>query len=202
MSYSRHGMGEFLLCLDTETTGSSFKSYEETFSRYQAISFGAVIARCDTLEPVKELYFELKYDPKYAWSEEAEKIHGLSREHLEQNGITAEEGAVELANFLMDVFGVSKVPFLGHNPHFDIHAMRQLLEPFGIMPELYHVVMDTSAGGFLAINKTKSNDIFNIFLGGRQDTHNALDDAKMTLATARAMRQVFTIGLDTLGVKV
>ena len=177
--------------LDTETSGSSFGSYEETFSQYQAISFGAIVATSDTFEPVKELYFKVKFDEqKYKWTAEAEKIHGITREELEETGLENEEAAAMLAEFILDNFGTGKVMFLGHNPWFDIEAMRQLLEPHGVMPDLHHVVLDTSALGFITVGKYKSNDIFELFLGGRSEKHNALDDAKMTLTIVRSVREI------------
>jgi DNA polymerase III epsilon subunit-like protein len=189
--HSRHSAGKYILVLDTETSGSSFGSYEETFSQYQAISFGAVIATSDTFEPVKELYFKVKFDgKKYQWTPEAEKIHGITREELEETGLENEEAAAMLAEFILDNFGTGKVMFLGHNPWFDIEAMRQLLGPHGVMPDLHHVVLDTSALGFITVGKYRSNDVFELFLGGRSEKHNALDDAKMTLTIARSVREI------------
>lgn len=198
-TYSKAGIGKFLLCLDTETTGSTFGSYKETFSKYQAISFGAIIATTDTFEPVKELYFKVKYEPAlYDWTNEAEQIHGITREDLAKNGLTFEEAATELAEFIIDHFGTDKVPFLGHNPWFDIAAMEQLLVPFNVMPKLHHVVLDTSALGFITVGKFKSTELFNMFVGERAEKHNALDDARMTLSVARSVRQLMNMALTEL----
>jgi len=181
---------------DTETSGSSFGTYEETFSKYQVLSFGVIVANSTTFEPVAELYFEIKFDGlKYEWSASAENIHGLTREHLEAHGLENEEAAATLAEFILTYFGTGKVMFLGHNPGFDIAAMEQLLKPHGVMPDLHHVVLDTSALGWMTVGMCRSNEIFEHFLGGRQDKHNALDDAQMTLTVVRTVRKIMNEAL-------
>lgn len=197
-TYSKHAVGQFILCLDTETTGSTFSSFEETFSKFQAISFGAIVATSDTFEPVAELYFKVKFDPKYTWSAEAENIHGITRDDLQVNGLDNEDAAASLAEFIFNHFGSGKVMFLGHNPGFDIAAMRQLLQPHAVMPDLHHVVLDTSALGFIAIGKHRSNDVFKFFNGERAEKHNALDDARMTLAVARGVKTLVQTALAEL----
>ncbi len=86
--------------------------------------------------------------------------------------------------------------FLGHNANFDIEAMRQLLVPYGVMPDLHHVVLDTSALGFVAIGKYRSNEVFEFFNGERAAHHNALDDARMTLAVARGINLLVQAALQ------
>lgn len=197
--YSRAAPGRFILCLDTETTGSDRNlDHADIFKKFQAISFGAIVATSDTFEEVAKIEFKVKYDPKYTWSEEAEKIHGITREQLEKEGLEPEEAAVELASFLLNHFGTGKIMFLGHNPWFDIHAMAQLLEPFDVMPELHHVVLDTSALGWLTCSKYKSDDLFELFIGGRSEKHGALNDAEMTLAVARSVRQIMNAGWEAV----
>jgi DNA polymerase III epsilon subunit-like protein len=196
--YSRTHPGKFILVLDTETSGSAFAAYEETFAKYQAVSFGAIVATSDTFEEVATLEFTVKFnDSLYEWSEEAEKIHGLSREYLAEHGLEPEEAAAELAGFILDHFGTGKVMFLGHNPYFDIEAMKQLLEKHGVMPDLHHVVLDTSALGWITCGRFRSNELFEHFLGGRAEKHGALDDARMTLSVVRAVRQVMDETLPT-----
>lgn len=194
LNYSKHSPGKFILSIDWETTGSSFRSLEETFKRFQGIAFGAVIANSETFEPIKTLYREIKYNPKYEWTQEAEAIHGLSQEYLEDK-LSEEEAAIDLAEFIYDIFGTSKVMFLGHNPLFDIEATRQLLVPYNVMPELFHVILNTSAAGFITIGKYRSNDVFNFFSGENRDKHNALDDALLALETARNIRLLMNVAL-------
>jgi DNA polymerase III epsilon subunit-like protein len=196
--YSRTHPGRFILVLDCETTGSTFGAYEETFSKFQAIQFGAIVATSDTFEEVASLEFKVKFNPKYEWSKEAEAIHGITQEDLQRNGLIEEEAAAELAGFLLDHFGPNKIMFAGHNPWFDIAAMEQLLVPHGVMPQLHHVVLDTSALGFITCGKFRSSDLFEFFLGGRAEKHGALDDARMTLAVLAAVRQLMNDSLSAL----
>lgn len=196
--YSRTHPGKYILCLDSETSGSTFGTYEETFSQFQAIQFGAIVATSDTFEEVASLEFKVKFDPKYKWSQEAENIHGITQADLAENGLETEEAAAELAGFILDHFGTGKVMFLGHNPWFDIAAMQQLLVPFNVMPDLHHVVLDTSSLGWITCGKFRSNELFEYFLGGRAEKHGALDDARMTLTVARTIRQIMNDALGSL----
>ncbi len=197
--YSRAHPGKYILVLDTETTGSTFGTYEETFSKYQAIQFGAIVATSDTFEEVDSIEFMVKFDgATYEWTEGAEKIHGISQLKLEKEGLADEDAALVLGEFILKYFGTGKVMFLGHNPWFDIEAMRQLLEKYKVMPDLHHVVLDTSALGFITCGKYRSNDIFEYFLGGRAEKHGALDDARMTLTVARTVRQLMNAALEGL----
>jgi DNA polymerase III epsilon subunit-like protein len=201
--YSRTHPGKYILVLDTETSGSTFGTYEETFQKYQVLSVGAIVATSDTFEPVATLYFTIKFDAsKYEWSDGAEKVHGLTREALERDGLTDEEAAATLAEFILTYFGTGKVMFLGHNPDFDIAGMDQLLEKHGLMPDLHHVVLDTSALGFITVGKFRSTELFNLMCGTRAEKHNALDDAHMTLQVAQNVKLIMTAGLEALGIVV
>lgn len=193
--YPKHSAGSQILVIDWETSGSSFSTYEETFQQYQGIAFGAVVASSETFEPLRTLYREIKFDPKYTWSDEAEKIHGLSREHLDKNGLTKEEAAADLAEFILESFGTGKVMVLGHNTKFDIEATKQLLMPFNVMPELHHVILDTAVAGFITIGEYKSNAVFDFFTGVERGVHNALDDALICLETVRNMRALMNAAL-------
>lgn len=197
--YSRSHPGKYVLVLDTETTGSTFGTYEETFSKYQAIAFAAIVATSDTFEPVEDIYFKIKFNfKKYQWSAEAEKIHGITREQLEAEGIEEEEGAADLAEFIFKHFGTGKVAMLGHNVNFDIAAMGQLLKPHGVMPEIHHVVIDSSPMAFAMIGEYKSDKVFAFFEGEERPTqHNALDDAYMALNAVKTMKALVQASLSS-----
>lgn len=194
--YSKAAPGKFILVLDVETTGTTWGNYDETFRRFQAISFGAIVATSDTFEEVASLSFKVKYDPKYEWSFDAEKIHAITQQQLEEEGLTNEDAAAELAGFILDHFGTGKVMFANHNPWFDIAAMRQLLEPHGVMPELHHVVLDTSSIGWVSIGEYKSDKVFSFFNGDRPEVHDALGDARMALGVLRGVKQLIQAALE------
>lgn len=194
--YSRAHPGKFGLSIDWETTGSTFGG--DSTIKYQGISFGAVIFDTETFEPVKTLYRELQFDDtKYEWSDGAEKIHGLSREYLKENGVSREEALTDLLSLILEYIGAeSKVFFLGHNVDFDIDFTMQLCKDFGIELQAHHVKLETSGAGFICIGKYKSNDVFEFFTGKVRDgSHNALDDSLMALETVRNMRALMNTAL-------
>jgi len=191
---------KFILCIDWETSGTEFSSFEDTFKKFQGISFGAIIADASTFEPIETLYREIIFDSsKYNWTIEAEKIHGISREHLSKFGITQEDAAIDLASLVLKYFGTEKVMVAGHNVEFDIHCTRQLLEQFNVMFRVFHVKLDTASTGFATLGEYKSNIVFDV-LGDekRIGAHNALQDALITLSVLKNIKQIFQIGMNSL----
>ena len=196
-TYSRVHPGKFALAIDWETTGSNFGG--DSTIDYQGIAYGAVIFDTETLEPVETLYRELHFDDtKYKWTDGAEKIHGLSREHLAANGVSREEGLADLLDLILRFIGTeSKIMFLGHNVDFDICFTQQLARDFGVELKIHHVKLETSGAAFILIGKYRSDDVFEFFTGAvREGSHNALDDALITLETARNMRTLIQAALE------
>lgn len=198
--YSRAHPGKFGVAIDWETSGSDFLG--ASHEKFQGIAFGIVIFNTETFEPVETLYRELKFDvERYQWSAEAEKIHGLTREHLEQNGVSREEGLVDLLELLLKYFGTEgKMMFLGHNVDFDIAFTDQLAADHGvdILPRIHHVKLETSSAAFILTGKYRSDDVFQLFTGRVRENHNALDDALITLETVRTMRAVAETALGEI----
>ena len=192
---------KFGLCIDWETSGAVWGG--DSSKEFQGISFGAIVFDVNTFEPIEELYLEIKHNPKWKWSDEAEKIHGITRKHLDKNGVTQEEAAVALAEMIIKYWGInSKVMFLGHNPEFDRRFTNQLLNEIGIefsveptgkfdsRIELFHVVLDTSALGFITLGLYKSDLLFERIGFEERGAHNALEDARQTLMTCKVMREL------------
>jgi len=189
-TYSRHHPGKYALAIDWETSGSDFSG--DSSATYQGLAFGAVIFSTETLEPVETLYREMQFDEtKYQWSEDAVKVHGLTREHLATAG-TREEALIDLLELIQKYIGTeSKIMFLGHNVDFDIDFTNQLARDHGIELKIHHVKLETSGAAFLLIGQYRSDDVFQFFTGRtRVGGHNALDDALMALETARNMRAI------------
>lgn len=195
-TYSRHHPGRWGLAIDWETSGATFGG--DSTIKYQGIAYGAIIFDTETFEPVETLYRELQLDDtKYEWSDEAEKIHGLSREHLLKHGVTREEGLTDLLDLILRFIGAeSKIFFLGHNVDFDIDFTMQLANDFNVPLKVHHVKLETSGAAFIAIGKYRSDDVFEFFTGQvREGSHNALDDAHMALEVVRNMRAIFDTSL-------
>jgi DNA polymerase III epsilon subunit-like protein len=199
-TYSRHHPGKFGLMIDWETSGSDFGG--DSSKNYQGIAFGAVIFNTQTFEEQDTLYRELHFSPtKYKWSEDAEKIHGLTREQLLSNGVSREEGLSDLLEFLLKYFAPNtKIMIAGHNVGFDADFTNQLFEDHGIEIMFHHVMLDSSSLAFALIGEYKSDVVFETLAGlSKRDCHNALADARACLAVFRSAKQIFTIGMEALG---
>ena len=194
--YSKAHPGALAMVIDWETTGSSWGG--DSTIDYQGIAFGVVICDTDTWEPVAELYRELHFDEtKYKWTEGAQKVHGLSREHLAEFGVSREEALADLLELILQYIGANnKILVVGHNADFDIAFTHQLAHDFGVELKFHHVKVDTSGLSFAMIGKYKSDDVFPFFCGERAKTHNALDDAKMTLTVVRSFKQLVQLALQ------
>lgn len=196
------------LCIDWETSGAVFGG--DSSKVFQGIAFGAVVFNTKTFEVVDTLYREIKFNSeKFKWSEEAEKIHGLSQEHLEKNGVTQEEAAMDLLDLILKYWGpTNKVMFLGHNPEFDRRFTNQMTMSVNIEfsvektdnevdghIQLHHVMLDTSAAGFITMGLFKSDLLFDAVGLEERGEHNALDDALYTVATCQRIRLLIDTAL-------
>jgi len=200
---------QYGLCCDWETTGAIFGGDSSTV--YQGIQIGAIVFHTKDFSVVEKLKLNIKFDEtKYKWSEEAEKIHGLSREFLEKTGVAQEEAAAEFLNLILKYWGPdSKVMFLGHNPGFDIRFTNQLTMNVGIefgierqtdsdgWIQLHHVVLDTSAAGFITMGLFKSDLLFDAMGFEERGDHDALKDAEQTLQTCAIIKMLIK---EALGV--
>jgi hypothetical protein len=201
---------QFGLCLDWETSGAAFG--EDSSKIYQGLSFGAIVFNTKTFEPVEEMYRVIQFDEtKWKWSDDAQKIHGMSKEHTIENGVSAEQAAADLLEMIFKYFGTGKVMFLGHNPEFDRRFTNQLLNNINIefsvertQPQMegwcqvHHVMLDTSALGFITLGLFKSDLLFDSLGFEERGEHNALQDAMQTLQTCQAIRQLVQIGMGEL----
>jgi DNA polymerase III epsilon subunit-like protein len=197
------------LCIDWETSGATWGG--DSSKDYQGLTFGAIVFRTDTFEPVEELYREIKYAPEkgWGWQDTAEKIHGKSRQYLEEHGVDQETAAVELIELIMKYWGTdSKVMLLGHNVEFDRRFTNQLLNQvdfefsientgkYASRIDVHHVMLDTSSTGFIAFNIFKSDLLFNKVGFEDRGNHDALDDARRTLATAQTINALVQAGWE------
>lgn len=192
--YSKAHPGKYGLLIDWETSGSDFGG--DSSVEYQGVTFGAVVFNTTTFEEVDTLYRELHFDDKkYKWTDGAEKIHGKSREYLAEHGVPREEALVDLMELILKYWAPgSKILVAGHNVSFDNDFTVQLFRDHGLEDAIkfHHVVIDTSGIGFVCIGEYKSDAVFNILGGlGQRDDHNALEDARATLAVLRTVRQTF-----------
>jgi len=184
---------KFGLAIDWETSGYSLPNYAE---KHQGISFGAVVFDLATLALVDELYCEIKHDSKYVWDDGAEKIHGLSRAHLDQHGITQEDAALQLGSLVLKYFGDGKVMLLGHRVWFDEAFTDQLMDVAGLQLNYDPIRLDSAAIGVLFLELQRSDAIFDTLGLPPRGEHNALEDVIYTIEALRKLKEIFIRGLE------
>jgi DNA polymerase III epsilon subunit-like protein len=163
---------EVLISVDVEASGDSP-------SNGSLLSIGA----CLVDDPGVGIYLELKPVPDLPWSDEAEGVHKLTREHLEQDGLEPAEAMRRLEAWVGDQAGGRWPVFVGFNAPFDwmfvADAFWRYLgrNPFGIsaldLKSLYMGSHDVTSW-----EQTRKHHIERR-LGVRfEHSHNALEDAR------------------------
>jgi hypothetical protein len=194
------GYFKYTLAGDCETTGIAIGCDDPTFNaktgeKYQAVSWGLVVVETDTLKAVDELYVEIQWDKQYTWNAGAEKVHGMSKEYLRENGVPMKEAVEQIGSLILNYWGPdSPVCMLGHNVHtFDMPFMRATLRSQGIEVKFANRHVDTNSIGFAALNTYNSDDLFEMIGLPTRDPskHNALVDAKNALQVVRSVRAIY-----------
>lgn len=192
-----------ILAMDCETTGLASNcddpSYNpETKEEYQAVSWGLIVADAQTFKPLDELYIEIQHNGDSVWDPRAQRIHGLSKEHLEQNGFTEEEAVEAIGTLIMKHWGPNvSIRTLGHNvATFDLWFFKRLFRRHGIELHFGNRHIDTSTIGFVNWETFNSDDLFEMIGFDARGEHNALEDAKMSLEAARLTRMLFKKCID------
>ena len=198
------GYFEKILTIDCETTGLTFGGDDPSVG-HQAISWGAIVTDFKTLEPVEELYIEVKWndqskaarakDPSFG--KRAEQIHGLTYNYLEENGVDEEEAVVQLVSMLMKYWSPdSCIPLLGHNViAFDMWFLKRMTRAHGINLKHGSRHYDTNTVAGLCWEEFNSDDLFAACGLEDRGDHNALEDARNSLESARLTRMIFKEGL-------
>ena len=182
---------KFALGIDWETSGYSLPDYAR---EHQGISFGAIVFDVRKLEPVEELYREIKFNPRYRWEAGAERVHGLSQAHLEQ-GVEQAEAAAGFCNLIIKYFGTDAIMLLGHRVHFDLAFTKQLTESIDVSLEYHPTTIDTASIATILMEMSKSEDIFQTLGMPPRRQHNALEDIRNTLESVRRMKELFLKGV-------
>ena len=203
MSKPPRGYFKYFLAIDCETTGLCFKSDSPVYDpnseeRHQAISWGVLVVDSTTLEVVEKLYVEIKWNersieqrklnPKFGTF--AEKVHGLSFEHLDQYGMDEEEAVAEIVSMVMKYWGPTVgIVTCGHNVHtFDMPFLRDMCRRHGIELKFNNRHVDTNSIGFACWQTYNSDDMFDILGFEDRKEHNALTDIEQTLEAVRVSR--------------
>ena len=186
------GYFEKFLAIDCETTGLCFNG-DDPSEGHQALSWGIIVADAKTLKPIEELYVEIQWDGESQWSDRAQKIHGMSKQYLEENAMTEEDAVVAIGTLIAKHFGTdNKLCCLGHNvATFDVPFLKRMFRKHNIDLRFGNRHIDTSTIGFVNWETFNSDDLFELMGNDARGDHNALDDAHMSLEAARKTRSLF-----------
>lgn len=186
------------LVIDTETSGIQKNSDDSavnihTKSYCQALSVALIVADSDKLTSLDELYIEIQWDGSSQWDMEAQRIHGMTKEYLMEHGVSRSEAVELIGNFILSHFGPNTaITIAGHNPHFDLCFLRELMRSEDIELRFSNRMIDTNSVGFAVYNTYNSDDLFNLFSAKPRDTHNALLDARSVLKVLNITRMLST----------
>lgn len=177
---------EKIVAIDVETSGLS--KGNDVAANHQIVSIGLIVADRNFKE-LDSFYCEIKWNGESHWDSKAEKVHGLSLEHLEEHGLSEEDAAVEIAEFLLKHFTPeSFLFFLGHNvKSFDLVFFNKLMHKFDIYFKIGHRAVDSFSVGFSCFGTDNSDATFKLFYDERK-AHNSLEDARMALGVCRNVR--------------
>lgn len=189
-----------ILFVDVETSGYDQNNMMDRSGngKFQMTSLGAAVANANSLKELDSFYIEFKYIEGCAWSESAERIHGLSKEHLEAAGVTYEDGFTQFVEFLIQHFDPSRAITLGgHNvATFDRHFIIRFFEHNDAAIQLSGHSVDSYTLGKVLLNANNSNELFEQ-VGVDRGTHNALEDARASLKAARLVKKLYETALNT-----
>jgi len=179
-----------LFAFDCETSAINFDNKLNPAKGCQAVSWGIMILNANTLETLEELYLEVKWNGVSEWSMDAQKVHGLSKEHLEENGISEEDALVEIANLIGKYWaGDTMVNTLGHNSiSFDLPFLFDLYDKHDMRLKFSYRNIDTNTLGFTLLRTYNSDDLFASLGLPERKTHNALEDIQYTVECVRRTR--------------
>jgi DNA polymerase III epsilon subunit-like protein len=205
------GAFDFLLAMDCETTGlcvnqDSPVENPKTGERHQTVSWGLIVADASTLLPIEKKYLEIKWNDTSKKQREsnakfgvgAEKVHGLTFDYLEKNGITEEQAVVEIGGMILKYWSPEvSIRTLGHNVHtFDLLFLRDLFRRHEIELKFGSRHYDTNSIAFATFGTFNSDDFFDAVGFEKRGDHNALVDAEQALEATRRIRIIFQKAIE------
>lgn len=187
------------LVTDWETTGlrDELVPFHNYVEGPQGIEVGAVVVNLSDWQPIASYTSRIRFLGYHAgvrygayerltWSEQAQKIHGLSPGDLE-TAPTPAEVAEEFLRFLKKHFSDDPILFCAHNPQGDRYYTNQLMFFGGVQGNVrfHHRMLDSFTAGMLAFGAESSDQLFSLTSDIEREQHSALEDAMLC---ARAMR--------------
>jgi DNA polymerase III epsilon subunit-like protein len=189
------GYFKYILAVDCETTGLFRNVDDPSFDpvskkTHQSVSWGIIVVDATTLTPIEKLYLEIKHNGVSEWSKEAEKVHGLSKQYLEENGVTEEEAVTQIASLIIKYWGPdNKLCLLGHNVvTFDMWFLKRLMRSQGINLRFGNRHIDTFSVAYGTSGAFNSDDLFSTMGLPVRAIHNSLEDIEYTLESFRRVK--------------
>lgn len=178
------------LAIDCETSGMARGPNPAV--GYQMVSVGLIVSDTKDYKEYDKRHFLIKWNGESEWDQYAEKIHGMSKEWLEENGQDEEDVVMEIIEFIMEHFDVSKpIVLCGHNVvNFDKAFLVQLFDKYGFDVKFSHRAIDSFPLGLVALGAYDSNELFDTLGFPKRKEHNALQDIELTL---KAIRMINTL---------
>ncbi len=185
------------LAIDCETSGMTFG--DDPSVDHQMVSIGLIISDVKTFQEIDSLYLLIKWNGESKWNDKAEAIHGLTKEYLEENGVSEEEAVIQIVEFVMKHLNIAKgITLMGHNvASFDKFFLRSLLRKFGVNElKFSHRTLDSFPVGLLGVGAFDSDELFDLMGLPARKEHNALEDIRYTLKSFRMLNKLFRQCID------
>jgi ribonuclease T len=173
---------ETWISVDVETSGPAP-------SVASLVSIGA----CLVDAPGQGIEILVRPIPGLGWSDEAEAVHGLSRERLAEEGVEPGDAMERLAAWVADMVPAGSVPVLvSFNAPFDWLFIADYFwrflgrNPFGISAvDLKALFLGRHLDTVGSWSETRSSDVRRRYPVDLPHTHGALDDAREQAAICR-----------------
>ena len=179
-------MEETWISVDVETSGP-------TPSTGSLLSIGA----CVVGAPERAFLVEIRPIPGRPWSQSAQKIHGLTRAHLDEHGREPADAIRAFIEWVEKEAAGRRAVFVGFNAPFDwmwiadhawAHAGRN---PFGSSAlDLKALYLGLHLGEIQGWRETDLTHVTKRYETGLPHTHNALDDAREQAEVCRLLLAV------------
>ncbi len=157
-----------IIVIDTETTGLNIEEDD-------IVQIAAVKLINGIISDTFNIYFKTQRDLT-----RSQKIHNISKEFLEQNGINREEGIVKFLEFVKDI------PIAAYNLNFDINLIINNCKRLGIEIPINSFqsrfdILEITKRIFPNFKSYSLENLIEIFNLNAINSHNALDDVMATI---------------------
>lgn len=197
------GYFDYIFAADCETTGLCFKNYDynenvvhnpKSGEHHQALSWGLMIVDAATFEVKEEAYVLVKPNENSLrqraadnnFGRKAEQIHKLTFEKLEAEGMDEKDAIVAIGKLIVKYFGTDNaIKLLGHNVMFDMQFLREMFQRHGINIKFGTRIFDSNSLSYGTVGAWNSDDLFSTMGFTHRETHNALEDIRLTVEMFR-----------------